>query len=69
MTEFTINGSIYVTIKDSGQGIIGIVEELPIVVESPTEEQMQKDIVKAVTTCLIHNPTAVKKLLSIEIPA
>ena len=68
MAEIKIDGKFHVTVKQSGQGFVGIVEELPIVIESSTESQLKVDMTKALATCFLNNPKAVKEHLSIEMP-
>ena len=69
MTEIKIDGKLHINIKSTGQGFVGIVEELPIVVESPTEQQLAIDVTKALATCFVHNPKTMNKFLSVKIPA
>ena len=69
MKQIKINGKFNITIKPSGQGFVGIVKELPIVIESSTEEQLKIDMTKALSTCFLNNPALFKEQLSIEIPA
>ncbi len=69
MKTITGKGALDITIIDSGQGMVGIVENLPIVVESSNIEQLKTDITTALGACIIENPTMISDMISIEIPA
>ncbi len=69
MKEIKFNGKMEMEIKQTGQGFVGIVKDLPIVVESPNQQQLAIDITKALATCFMHNPVAMEKFLAIDISA
>jgi len=64
-----IHGKFEMEIKPTGQGFVGIVKDLPIVVESPNQQQLAIDITKALATCFIHNPKATEQFLAEDISA
>ena len=64
-----IHGKFDMEIKPTGQGFVGIVKDLPIVVESPNVQQVAIDITKALATCFMHNPKAVEQFLAVDISA
>jgi len=69
MKEIKFNGKLEMEIKPSGQGFVGIVKDLPIVVESSNQQQLAIDITKALATCFIHNPKAMEEFLAVDISA
>jgi len=69
MSEITIDGKLDIEIKPSDLGFVGVVKELPIVVESPTEQQLETDVKNALATHFLHSPKALNQLISVKITA
>ena len=69
MKTTSIEGKLNIKVIDSGQGVVAVVEELPIVIESQNEEQLKSDISDAIAACIIANPKAIKDMISVKIPA
>ena len=67
----TMKGEAQLSIKvmDSGHGVVGVVENLPIVVESQDESQLKSDIADALVACIGANPKLIQDIISIKIPA
>ena len=49
--------------------LLGVVENLPIVVESQDETQLKSDITDALVACIEANPKLIQDIVSIKIPA
>ena len=56
-------------IVQSSLGYVGTVEEIPVVVESPTTEELKEDICKAILIWLQEDRTAAEKHLVVQVPA
>ena len=56
-------------VVQSSLGYVGTVKEIPVVVESPTIEELKEDISKATLIWLQENPAMAKEHLVIQVPA
>ena len=56
-------------VVQSSLGYVGTVKEIPVVVESPTIEELKEDISEATLIWLQENPAMAKEHLVIQVPA
>ena len=56
-------------VVQSSLGYVGTVKEIPVVVESPTIEELKEDISEATLIWLHENPAMAKEHLVIQVPA
>ena len=54
-------------VRQTSLGYVGIVKELPIVVESPTIDKLKEDLSKALLIGLADRPVAIKERSMVEV--
>ncbi len=65
-----LSGKLKIDIKETSQGVLGIVQEFPIVIESQDMETLGTDLSKAMMAYMVTYPKMFQEIIEIsKIPA